>query len=129
MSNVKFKFANVHFDQNANFGNGEYKARFVRFDKDHADAEGQLQALSSENGRAFLKAREGIVDWSLKQVEDNIEKIKHSAQHAETLAELSRAKAVLKAKADPASTPSKSFGKPRAVQHVTRKPQAAGMIA
>jgi hypothetical protein len=95
MSNVKFKFAGLHFDPEANYGQGEQKARFVRFDENHPDAEAKLKALTSKNAAAFIKARDGIVDWSLKQVQENIAKIEKDPKHAETLSELIRAKATL----------------------------------
>lgn len=95
MSNVKFKFAGLHYDPEANFGQGEHKARFVRFDENHPDAEAKFNAVKSKNAAAFMKARDGIVDWNLKQVEENIAKIEKDPKHAETLGELSRAKATL----------------------------------
>jgi len=116
MSKVKFKFAGLHFDQEANFGQGEHKARFVRFDENHPDAEAKLKALTSKNAAAFMKARDGIVDWNLKQVEENIDKIKQDPKHAETLGELVRAKATLVSQNKPqavANTFNKSKPQPR----------------
>lgn len=123
MSNVKFKFAGVHFDENANYGIGEQKARFVRFDENHPDAEAKLNAFRSKNAAAFTKARDGVVDWSLKQVEENIAKIAKDPNHAETLAELSRAKATLVAGTK--VKPSAAFGKSIKPVGQKAKPQVA----
>jgi len=128
MSNVKFKFAGLHFDPEANYGQGEPKARFVRFDENHPDAEAKLNALKSKNAAAFMKARDGIVDWNLKQVEENIAKIEKDPKHAETLGELSRAKATLKA--ETRVKPAAAFGtrsKPQAT--APRRHLAAGAHA
>lgn len=123
MSNVKFKFAGVHFDENANYGIGEHKARFVRFDDKHPDAEAKLNAFRSKNAAAFTKARDGVVDWSLKQVEENISKIEKDPKHAETLRELSRAKATLVAETK--GKPSAAFGKTTKPVGRKAKPQVA----
>lgn len=128
MSNVKFKFAGLHFDQEANYGQGEHKARFVRFDEDHPDAEAKLKALTSKNAAAFMKARDGIVDWSLKQVQENIDKIHKDPKHAETLAELTRAKATLVAETK--VKPTTAFGnKSKPQVTAPRRHQTAGLGA
>ena len=128
MSNVKFKFAGLHFDPEANYGQGEQKARFVRFDENHPDAEAKLNALKSKNAAAFMKARDGIVDWNLKQVEENITKIAKDPKHAETLGELSRAKATLVAETK--VKPAAAFGNKSKPQITApRRHQTAGLGA
>ena len=126
MSNVKFKFAGVHFDENANYGIGEHKARFVRFDENHPDAEATLNAFRSKTALAFTKARDGVVNWSLKQVEENIAKIEKDPKHSETPGELSRAKAPLVAETK--GKPSAAFGKTTKPVGQKPKPKVAAAV-
>ncbi|MDY0008205.1 MAG: hypothetical protein RBS08_00735 [Bdellovibrionales bacterium] len=95
MSDIKgFLYVGKGHDDSANNGLGADVARFVIVHKGR-EQEAESLANAFRGDKDHLRARTGVVQWRADQVDEQIEKIKSRPDLADTLGQLSRAKADL----------------------------------
>ncbi|MDP2205463.1 MAG: hypothetical protein Q8K65_04085 [Alphaproteobacteria bacterium] len=132
MSDIKgYLYVGKGHDDTANNGMGADVARFVIVHKGReAEAESLANAFRSVNAKDQLRVRTGVIQWRADQVDEQIEKLKSRPDLADTLGQLTRAKADLSGVSAAASNEfGKKAAKVTAVQPVRRARPAAGLHA
>lgn len=130
MSDIKgYLYVGKGHDENANNGIGADVARFVIVHKGR-EAEAESLANAFRNAKDQLRVRTGVIQWRADQVDEQIEKLKSRPDLADTLGQLTRAKADLSGASTKASN---EFGKKAAKTAKpptpVRQPRPAGLHA
>ncbi|MFN7114927.1 MAG: hypothetical protein ACK4PK_11290 [Alphaproteobacteria bacterium] len=132
MSDIKgYLYVGKGHDDTANNGLGADVARFVIVHKGReAEAESLANAFRNVNAKDQLRVRTGVIQWRADQVDEQIEKLKSRPDLADTLGQLTRAKADLDGVSAAASS---EFGR-KAAKSVkppapVRQPRPAGLHA
>lgn len=110
MSDIKgYLYVGKSHDESANNGIGADVARFVIVHKGReAEAESLANAFRNAHAKDQLRVRSGVIQWRADQVDEQIEKLKSRPDLADTLGQLTRAKADLSGVSAAASN---EFGK------------------
>ena len=112
MSDIKgYQYVGKSFDENANQGLGAQVAHFVVV---HKGRENEADSLANafKAAKGTLRVRTGMVHWREDQVDEQIAKLKSLPQYADTLGQLTRAKADISgASAEASSQFAKSAGR------------------
>lgn len=130
MSDIKgYLYVGKGRDEHANNGMGADVARFVIVHKGR-EAEAESLANAFRSAKDHLRVRTGVIQWRADQVDEQIEKLKSRPELADTLGQLSRAKADLSGVSVAASNEfGKKAAKPVKPQAQVRHARPAGLHA
>jgi hypothetical protein len=132
MSDIKgYLYVGKGHDDHANNGLGADVARFVIVHKGReTEATNLARAFQSAGAKDHLRVRTGVIQWRADQVDEQIEKLKARPDLAETLAQLTRAKADLNGVSAAASNEfGRKAAKPAAPAAAARRARPAGLHA